>query len=367
MHEVLTKNCYLKTDKMIRRFLFVVSMIVLGTMTSLQAQKLPNVTIIATGGTIAGSGESKIQTKYTAGVVTVDKLIAAVPEIMNIAKIKGVQISSIGSQDMNDEVWLKLAKKINELFASDDCDGVVITHGTDTMEETAYFLNLVVKSNKPVVLVGSMRPGSALSADGPMNLFNAVSVAANKESVGRGVMVAMNDVILGADDVTKSNTTNVATFVCPNWGPLGYMHNGIPTFRRATTVKHTIQSEFDIMNLDKLPKVDIIYSYANVNSVIVDALVKDGVKGIVHAGVGNGNLYKTVFAKLAQAQKDGVQVVRSSRVYSGSTTLDAEVDDAKYNFVASLYKNPQKSRVLLMLALTKTNDYKEIQRMFYEY
>lgn len=352
---------------MIRKLLFVVSIIVLGAMTSLQAQKLPKVTIIATGGTIAGSGDSKIQTNYTAGVVTVDKLIAAVPEIMNIATIKGVQISSIGSQDMNDEVWLKLAKKINELLASNDCDAVVVTHGTDTMEETAYFLNLVVKSKKPVILVGSMRPGSALSADGPMNLYNAVSLAANKESVGRGVMVSMNDLILGADDVTKSNTTNVSTFVCPNWGPLGYMHNGAPTFRRATTVKHTYQSEFDVMKLDALPKVDIIYSYANVNSVIVDALVEDGVKGIVHAGVGNGNLYTAVFDKLAKAQKDGVQVVRSSRVYSGSTTLDAEVDDAKFNFVASLYKNPQKSRVLLMLALTKTNDYKEIQRMFYQY
>lgn len=345
----------------------MVLIIVLGTMTSLQAQKLPKVTIIATGGTIAGSGESKIQTNYTAGVVTVDKLIGAVPEIMDIATIKGVQISSIGSQDMNDQVWLKLAKKINSLFASDDCDGVVVTHGTDTMEETAYFLNLVVKSKKPVVLVGSMRPGSALSADGPMNLYNAVSIAANKDAAGRGVMVAMDDLILGADDVTKSNTTNVATFVCPNWGPLGYMHNGKATFRREATGMHTYKSEFDIMRLNKLPKVDIIYSYANVNSVIVDALVKDGVKGIIHAGVGNGNLYQAVFDKLAKAQKDGVQVVRSSRVYSGSTTLDAEVDDAKYHFVASLYKNPQKSRILLMLALTQTKDYKRIQEMFYKY
>jgi L-asparaginase len=352
---------------MIRKILLVMSIVALGAMTSLQAQNLPKVTIIATGGTIAGSGTSKIQTNYTAGVVTIDKLINAVPEVMKLAEIKGVQISSIGSQDMNDVVWLKLAKKINKLFASDHCDGVVITHGTDTMEETAYFLNLVIKSKKPVVLVGSMRPGSAMSADGPMNLYNAVALAANKDAVGRGVMVSMNDLILGADDVTKSNTTNVATFVCPNWGPLGYMHNGIPTFRREANVKHTYKSEFDIMKLKKLPKVDIIYSYSNVNSVIVDALVKDGAKGLVHAGVGNGNIYKTVFPKLIKAQKRGVQVVRSSRVYSGSTTLDAEVDDAKFNFVASLYKNPQKSRILLMLALTKTNDYKEIQRMFYEY
>jgi len=268
---------------------------------------------------------------------------------------------------MNDAVWLKLAKKINELLGSKECDGIVITHGTDTMEETAYFLNLVVNSDKPVVLVGSMRPGSAMSADGPMNLYNAVALAVNAESKGRGVMVSMNDLILGADDVTKTNTVNVSTFQCPNFGPLGFMHNGQPTFRRATTAKNTTASEFDVTNLNELPKVDIIYGYSNANSVVVDALVKDGAKGIIHAGVGNGNLYPTVMDALVAAQKDGIQVVRSSRVFSGSATLDAEVDDDKYNFVASLYKNPQKSRILLMLGLTKTNDYKEIQRMFYEY
>lgn len=331
------------------------------------AQELPKITIIATGGTIAGSGDSKVNSNYTAGVVTVDKLLAAVPEVMKIAEIKGVQISSIGSQEMNDKVWLKLANKINKLLASDKCDGIVITHGTDTMEETAYFLNLVVSSEKPVVLVGSMRPGSALSADGPANLYNAVALAANPIAQGRGVMVAMNDLILAADDVTKTNTTSVSTFQCPNFGPLGYMHNGIPTFRRESSVKHTSASEFSVKGLKKLPQVDIIYGYANANAVVVDAFIKSGAKGLIHAGVGNGNLYPTVFEKLIEAQKNGVQVVRSSRVFSGSATLDAEVDDAKYGTVASLYKNPQKARILLMLALTKTNDYKEIQRMFLEY
>lgn len=349
------------------RVLILVAIVSMGALSTLNAQTLPNLTIIATGGTIAGSGDSSIKTNYTAGVVTVDKLIAAVPQVMELATIKGVQISSIGSQEMNDAVWLKLAKKINLLLASDECDGIVITHGTDTMEETAYFLNLVVKSDKPVVLVGSMRPGSAMSADGPMNLFNAVALAVNPASKGRGVMVSMNDLILGADDVTKTNTTNVSTFQCPNFGSLGYMHNGQPTFRRATTAKHTTASEFDITKLNKLPQVDIIYGYSNANAVVVDALVKDGAEGLIHAGVGNGNLYPTVMDALVAAQKDGIQVVRSSRVFSGSATLDAEVDDAKFNFVASLYKNPQKARILLMLALTKTNDYKEIQRMFYEY
>lgn len=339
---------------------------ILGTSTS-NAQNLPKVTIIATGGTIAGSGDSKVNSNYTAGVVTVDKLLAAVPEVMQIAKIKGVQISSIGSQEMNDKVWLKLAKKVNQLLSSDKCDGIVITHGTDTMEETAYFLNLVVKSNKPVILVGSMRPGSAMSADGPANLYNAVALAANPVAKNRGVMVVMNDLILGADDVTKTNTTNVSTFQCPNFGPLGYMHNGKPTFRRTTALKHTYNSEFSVKGLKTLPQVDIVYGYANANAVVVDALVQSGAKGLIHAGVGNANIYPTVFEKLIEAQNNGVQIVRSSRVFSGSSTLDAEVDDAKYSFVASLYKNPQKARILLMLALTKTQDYKQIQTMFLEY
>jgi len=331
------------------------------------AQSKPNVVIIATGGTIAGAGDSNVETKYTAGVVTVDKLINAVPEVNEIANISGVQISNIGSQEMNDAVWLKLAKKINEILGNDNIQGIVITHGTDTMEETAYFLNLTVKSDKPVVLVGSMRPGTALSADGPLNLFNAVSLAASKKAEGRGVMVVMNDLILSADDVTKSNTVNVATFVCPNYGSLGYMYNGEPVFQRKSTARHTLNSEFDVKDLTELPQVDIVYGYSNANRVVVDAYVSDGADGIVHAGVGNGNIYPEVFEALEQAVDRGVMVVRSSRVYSGPTSLDAEVDDDKYEFVASQTKNPQKSRILLQLALTKTTNYKEIQRMFNQY
>jgi len=331
------------------------------------AQSKPNVVIIATGGTIAGAGDSNVETQYTAGVVTVDKLINAVPEVNEIADISGVQISNIGSQEMNDAVWLKLAKKINELLANDDIQGIVITHGTDTMEETAYFLNLTVDSEKPVVLVGSMRPGTALSADGPLNLFNSVSLAASKEAVGRGVMVMMNDKILSADDVTKSNTINVATFVCPNFGALGYMYNGSPVFRRTTTARHTVESEFDVTDLTELPQVDIVYGYANANHVVVDAFVNDDADGLVHAGVGNGNIYPEVFDALENAADNNIMVVRSSRVYSGPTTLDAEINDDKYGFVASQTKNPQKSRILLQLALTKTNNYKEIQRMFNQY
>jgi L-asparaginase len=331
------------------------------------AQDLPKISILATGGTIAGAGESKTSSTYTSGAVTVDILLQAVPEINAIARIKGEQISNIGSQEMNNKVWLKLAKRINELLASDECDGVVVTHGTDTMEETAYFLNLTVRSQKPVVLVGSMRSSTSMSADGPINLYNSVTLAASPMAVGKGVMVAMNDSIYSARDVTKSNTTNVATFRSPNFGPIGYVFYKKIRFYRGSTRKHTYNSEFSVENLEDLPRVDIIYGHANNSRTFVDAAVGAGAKGIVHAGVGNGNLYPETMEGLIEARKKGVLVVRSSRVGSGRVTLDAEVDDAKYGFVVSDSLNPQKSRILLMLALTKTQNTDEIQQMFFEY
>ena len=172
---------------------------------------MKRVTILAVGGTVAGSGSGALDTSYTSGTVTVDKLIAAVPEINKIATIKCEQISNIGSQEMNNEVWLKLANRVNELLTNGEADGVVITHGTDTMEETAYFLNLVVKSDKPIVFTGAMRNSGSLSADGPLNIYNALSVAISKEAAGKGVVVVMNDEIHAAREVTKSDTTAVDT------------------------------------------------------------------------------------------------------------------------------------------------------------
>jgi L-asparaginase len=322
---------------------------------------------LATGGTIAGVSASATETQYQAAKVGVDLLIDAVPDMKKIANVSGEQVVKIGSQDMNDGVWLKLAKRVNELLAQKNVDGIVITHGTDTMEETAYFLQLTVKSSKPVVLVGAMRPSNAMSADGPFNLFNAVVVAAAPQSKNRGVMVSMNDVVLDARDVTKTSTTEVQTFVSPNFGALGYVHNGKVSYQRSPERAHTTQSEFDVSKLDKLPRVGIIYNYANASEIPVQALVDAKFDGIVSAGVGNGNLYETVFATLEKAAKSGVAVVRSSRVPTGSTTLDAEVDDAKYGFVAAGTLNPQKAKVLLQLALTKTKDPQKIQAMFEKY
>ena len=329
------------------------------------AASLPQIEVLATGGTIAGSGNSATGSAYTAGKVSVNHLVAAVPQLADIAVVTPKQVVQIGSQDMTDDVWLKLAKTINA-----DCskvDGFVITHGTDTMEETAYFLNLTVKSDKPVVLVGAMRPSTALSADGPLNLYNAVVTAAAKESKDKGVLVAMNGLILGAESTVKMNTVDVQTFQAPNSGALGYVLNGQVFYNQVTLKKHTTQSVFDVTHLTSLPKVGIVYSYSNIEADMVTPLLTHGYKGIIHAGVGNGNIHKNIFPVLTDARRKGILVVRSSRVPTGPTTLDAEVDDAKYQFVASQELNPQKSRVLLMLALTKTTDWKQIQQYFNEY
>ncbi len=329
------------------------------------AQNKPNIRILATGGTIAGSGASATKTNYSAGQVAIGALLDAVPAIKDIANVEGEQVVNIGSQDMNDNVWLTLAKRVNELVAQSDVDGIVITHGTDTMEETAFFLSLVVGNEKPVVLVGAMRPSTAISADGPVNLYNAVVTAASPLSKNRGVMVCMNGKVFGARDVTKTNTTSVETFQSPNFGPLGYIHNGKVIYNVAPEKPHA--ALFNVAGLETLPKVGIAYGYSNVEGDVVKMMVKKGYKGIVNAGVGNGNIHKNVFPELIKAREEGVIVVRSSRVPTGATTLDAEVDDNKYRFVASWGLNPQKARILLMLALTKTDDWKKIQEYFNEY
>lgn len=333
------------------------------------ARELPKVYILATGGTIAGAGGSATESNYSAGQVAIGTLLDAVPEIKDIADVKGEQVVNIGSQDMSDDVWLVLAKRINELLARTDVDGIVVTHGTDTMEETAFFLNLVVKSKKPVVLVGAMRPSTAISADGPANLYNAVVTAVSPASKERGVLVCMNGKVFGADDVTKTNTTSVETFQSPDSGPLGYIHNGaVHYYHPADKCTDDCKCcHFDVNGLKSLPKVGIAYGYSNVQGDVVDMMIEKKYNGIVYAGVGNGNIHKNVFPELEKARKDGIIVVRSSRVPTGATTLDAEVDDKKYEFVASWGLNPQKARILLMLALTKTHDWKKIQEYFNNY
>ncbi len=350
--------------KKMKRFYLFAAILLLSAGVAFAQQK-PNVRILATGGTIAGSGSSATKSQYSAGQVAIGALLDAVPVINDIADVQGEQVVNIGSQDMSDSVWLTLAKRIKELLAQPDVDGIVVTHGTDTMEETAFFLSLVLGNEKPVVLVGAMRPSTAIGADGPANLFNAVVVASSPESKGRGVVVCMNDKVYGARDVTKTNTTSVETFQSPNFGPLGYVHNGKVHYKVAAEPLHA--PLFNVSSLYSLPKVGIAYGYSNVEGDVVNMMVEKGYKGIVYAGVGNGNIHKNVFPELEKARKAGVIVVRSSRVPTGATTLDAEVDDNKYQFVASWGLNPQKARILLMLALTKTNDWQAIQKYFNEY
>jgi L-asparaginase len=258
-------------------------------------------------------------------------------------------------------------KDVNQLLARPDVDGIVITHGTDTLEETAYFLDLVVKSEKPVVMVGAIRPPTAISADGPINLYNAVILAGSKDAVGQGVLVCMNDQINAGRDVTKANTGTADTFRAPELGLLGYMQNNRPHFYRQSTRRHTTGSEFEVSNLDRLPQVDIVYGYANANRVAIDAFVAAGAQGLVNAGVGDGSLATSVKAALIDARKKGVVVVRSSRTGNGIVARNGEVNDDELGFIVSDTLNAQKARILLMLALTKTADATEIQRMFYSY
>ena len=326
----------------------------------------PNVVILATGGTIAGSAAGSTNAQYDAGQLGIDILIKAVPEIQDIANIKGEQVANISSNNMTNEIWLKLAKRVNELLKSGDADGIVITHGTDTLEETAYFLNLVVKSDKPVVLVGAMRSATSMSADGPLNLYNAVSVAADKSSAGNGVLVVLNDEIHAAREVTKTNTSSVDTFKSRNTGQIGRVYYGKVFYPAKNLKKHTKNSVFDVSKLDTLPRVDIVYSHANDYGDIVEHLVKMGSKGIVHAGTGNGSIHNDVMVTLKAAQDSGVRVVRSSIVGSGFIDPSKKMDyDGKFILGSDL--NPQKARILLMLGLTKTDDVKELQKYFREY
>ncbi|WER21202.1 L-asparaginase 2 [Providencia stuartii] len=334
------------------------------TLCTASVYALPNITVLATGGTIAGGGDSATSSSYQAGKVGIDALINAVPEIKKIANLTGEQIVNIGSQDMNDQVWLTLAKKINQ--ECDNTDGFVITYGTDTLEETAFFLDLTTSCQKPIVLVGAMRPSTALSADGPLNLYNAVVVAADKSAGERGVLMAMNDKVVQGRDVVKMSTTEVQAFDAVNAGPQGFIHDGKVTFYKSAEPRAT-KAAFDVSKLDKLPLVGIVYNYANASAAPVKALREEGAKGIVSAGVGNGNMYKTVFDALATAAKEDIVVVRSSRVPTGYTTRNAEVDDNLYGFVASERLNPQKARILLQLALTETQDPQKIQSLFEKY
>ncbi len=286
---------------------------------------LPKIVILGTEGTIAGQGNSSTQmTGYSVGGIGVDQLIEAVPALTDYARIECEQIVNIQSSSMTDAIILRLAQRANAVLADPDVSGVIVTHGTDTLEETAYFLNLTIKSQKSVIVVGAMRPATAMSADGPINLLNAVRLATAPHACNRGVMIVLNDEINGARDCTKTNTTNLATFKAPEAGLLGYITGGKHYFIKRTAMLHTHETEFDVSNLDSLPRVDIVYSYINADRIMVDAAVAAGAKGIVHAGSGNGSIHDDTLAALYDAREHGRAVVRASRVGNGVVTEDSK-------------------------------------------
>ena len=330
-------------------------------------QALPNVVILATGGTIAGAGASAVNSAtYAAAKVGVEKLIAGLPELSKVANVRGEQVFQVASESLTNDNLLTLAKRVSALSKQADVDGIVITHGTDTLEETAYFLTLTVHTSKPIIVVGSMRPGTALSADGALNLYNAVNVAGSKDAMGKGVLVTMNDNIDSGRDVSKNVNIKTSAF-SSQWGPLGMVVEGKNYWFRAPVKRHTMNSEFDIDSITALPPVEIAMGYEGVSSVAIDAIAKSGAKALIHGGTGNGSVADRIVPNLQKARADGVIVIRSARVPDGFVIRNAEQPDDKYDWVVAHDLRPQKARILAMVALTKTNNTKELQRIFWEY
>lgn len=310
---------------------------------------LPRVIVLATGGTIAGQSDPRAANAYNAGSVGARQLVQAVPGIDKLARLSTEQVASIGSQDMNDKVWFELARRIQQISDRNEADAIVITHGTDTLEETAFFLDNVLHTDKPVVLVGSMRPSTAISADGPANLYEAVKVAASGRAPGRGVMIVMDDRIESARWATKTNTTSVETIRSPNTGPIGYVD---PASVRFVSGQPGPRSQtLHLPAGDQLPRVEIIYGHSNMDALQIDHAISDNARGIVLAGVGDGNTSKEALDALARAAHNGIIVVRSTRVGSGFVNRNVEVDDDRNGFVVSLDLNPQKARILTQLLI----------------
>lgn len=331
----------------------------------------PHVVILATGGTIAGVSPAPSRAGYTPGQVGIREMIQSVPDLERMALISGEQIVNVGSQDMSFAILTRLTCRINDLLNQNDIHGIVVTHGTDTMEETAFFLNLAVNSPKPVVVTGAMRPATAISADGPLNLFNAVAVAADPDARERGVLVVMNDRIHGAHSLTKTNTTSVETFLSPINGLIGTVNFGKISYFRFPFRRHTCLSEFSGRFCDSpppsLPRVDIVYACIDMPPDLIDCSVDRGAAGIVIAGDGNGNMNQATVKKAAQKAARGIFIVRSSRVPTGTVGRNVELDDDACKFIVSDELNPAKARILLMLAISKQYDIEKIQQLFYTY
>ena len=341
---------------------------------------LPRIRLLATGGTIVGAQTSGGARGYRAAALSTEEVVAAVPQLASLAQLEVERVAAIGSQNMDEATWLKLAARTQAALDEPSIAGVVITHGTDTMEETAYFLNLVLRTEKPVVLVGAMRPATAISADGPINLYNAIAVAAHADTHARGVLVVANDEIHFAREITKTDTTQIGTFRSGHHGLAGLVNTGRLHLYAPPVRLHTAQSEFAFPRSGErqqadspalvatlLPRVDILYAHAGMSRDLIDAAVRAGARGLVIAGVGDGNLNAAALTACAEAAKTGVAIVRSSRTGGGIVERNIEIDDDALGFIAADELNPQKARVLLMLALTRTRDAQTLQEIFLRY
>jgi L-asparaginase len=331
---------------------------------------LPKIAVIGTGGTISGVGSDRLDF-YEYGTsgrfAKVEEVIATVPELAQFAEIVPIHYKNVGSTDIGPEDWLAVLRLINGAVAKDPAiAGFVVTHGTASLEETAYFLNLAVKVPVPVVVVGAMRPSSALGADGGNNLLNGVRVAASPEARGMGVMVVLNDEINAARDVTKTSNYRVQTFISRDFGMLGYADADTVKFYRRPVRVGAPETEFDVAKLDALPRVDIVPAYAGADAALVQAAVAAGAKGIISDGFPSGSPSPAQKKALVQAVKDGVVVVQASRAGSGRV-IDDKVALREAGFVAADTLTPQKARILLMMALTVSSETSEIRRIFDTY
>ena len=330
----------------------------------------PRVYVIGTGGSISFVGSHRtdyINYSYANKHLTIQELLDRVPEVNDFADVRSEQYMNVGSTEVGPAHWLGLVKRINQVFREDpDAAGVAITHGTATMEETAYFLNLTVKSHKPVVVTGAMRPPTGLATDADINLIDCVRVAAAPQSAGRGVLTVLNNEIQAARDVIKTNSYRLETFRSNELGLLGYADSDEETvFYRNPTRAHTLDSEFDVENVSQLPRVDIAYSYAGADGLLVRALADAGVDGIVSGGLGSGGSPSGFSDALKEAQARGIPVVISTQTGNGRVIRTRRTNED--GFIVADNLQPKKARVLLMLALTKTKDPDEIQRMMLTY
>lgn len=318
------------------------------------------IVVLATGGTIAGVGEAGKTAGYKPGSLSAEQLLAAVPQLADVAEIEAIQVCNVNSDDITAEVWLTLANTINEMAADPDIRGFVITHGTDTMEETAYFLNLAVKTDKPVVLTGSMRPATSISADGPMNLYESVCVAASDEAAGRGVLIVFSDRIYAARSVTKTSTYSVMAIAAGETGAIGIVRDGTVFLYESPSRKHTTATEFDVSGMTSLPKVSVLYFSVDADPELLRYAAEHS-DGLVIAGAGAGEFSEQWIAIINELT---IPVVISSRIDDGVITKDNLLCK---NTIAANNLSPQKAAILLRLALAGGVSRERLEGMYLDY